>query len=171
MIELKKEGVNQIYDFRHKSPRSRNLVEKIACWFMDIKYKRKAYSNLGEYPKVKDFEEIAQDVTQNGKNGGKTFFHCNSGLHRTAHMSAFYKLTQGKSLEATKQQLGDKYRETAISILKSEVIHKGYYSRNFSTYKGKNPIKIIIKKMNNYYVRAIRRGQELFYKNILGLNQ
>lgn len=171
LIELKKEGVNQIYDFRHKSMRSWNLVEKVACWFMNIKYKRKAYSNLGEYPQVVDFENIAQSVAQNGESGGKTLFHCNSGLHRTAHMAAFYRLTKGKaSLDVTKQKLGEKYKETATSILKSEVVHKGYYSRKFDKYTGKNPIKHFLASMNNYYVKAIKRGQELFYKNILGLN-
>ena len=171
IFQLKKEGVNQIYDFRHKSIRSIKFVEQITCQLLGIKYKRKPYSNLhGPYPHVEEFENVAKSVRQNGEQGGKTLFHCNSGRHRTAHMTAFYRLTEGKhTLKEVKENLGDKFKKTAIGILKSEVVHKGYYSRKPYNYNGYNPIKQVIAKINNRYVEAIRRGQEMFFKTVLGI--
>lgn len=173
IFRLKKEGVNQIYDFRHKSIRRINFFERITCQLLGIKYKRKPYSNLdGPYPHVEEFENIAKSVRINGEQGGKTLFHCNSGRHRTAHMTAFYRLTKGKhTLKEVKEHLGNKFKKTAIGILKSEVIEKGYYSRKRSYYNGHNPIKIIFTKINNRYAEAIERGQEIFFKTILGLGK
>lgn len=84
VFQLKKQGVTQIYDFRHKSFRGMKFMERIACKLTGIKYIRKPFSFLqGNTPKLQDYEEIAKSVKQNGKRGGKTFFHCNSGKHRT----------------------------------------------------------------------------------------
>jgi len=173
LIHLKKEGVTQIYDFRHISIRGIKFVEKIACNFMDIKYKRKPYSNLhGEYPTIKEFEEIANSVKKNGDQGGKTLFHCNSGRHRTAHMSAFYRITKGEhSLAEIREQLGDRFKQTAIEIIKSEVVNKGYYSRKRSHYNGYNPIKHLFSRINNRYAEAIRRGQKMFCETIMEIRK
>ena len=108
LYQLKKEGITEIYDFRHKGIRGFKFIEKSACNVLRIKYTRKPYSNLhGEYPTIQEFEQIAQSVAKNGERGGKTLFHCNSGRHRTAHMSAFYELTKGKqTLQEVKENLG-----------------------------------------------------------------
>lgn len=172
LFKLKKEGVTQIYDFRHKSIHGVKWLEKLTCNLLGIKYTRKPYSNLyGEYPTIQEFEQITHTVAQNGKQGGKTLFHCNSGRHRTAHMSAFYELTKGeKSLKTTKEELGDQFGDKVYEIINREVAGKNYHSRKLDLYNGKNPIKKIIAHINNRYANAIKKGQKMFIDTIFGLN-
>ena len=173
LYQLKKEGVTQVYDFRHKSLHGFKFIEKLACKVLGIKYTRKPYSNLyGEYPTIQEFEQMAQSVTQNGERGGKTLFHCNSGRHRTAHMSAFYELTKGKqTLQEVKENLGEDFGEKAKGIIQKQVTDKDYYSRMFKLYDGKNPIKKLAVRINNRYALAIRKGQRMFVDTIWGTKQ
>ena len=168
LYQLKKEGVTQIYDFRHKSIHGFKFAEKVACKVLGMKYIRKPYSNLyGKYPTVQEMEEMAQSVAKNGEQGGKTLFHCNSGRHRTAHMSAFYEITKGKqSLQEVKEKSGQNFEEKFKIIIQKQLIEQDYYSRKHNRYKGKNPIKRLLAAINNRYAYAIQKGQKLFIDTI-----
>ena len=171
LIQLKKEGVTQIYDFRHKEVFSIKLIEEIACKMLGIKYKKEPYHELYQCKSVvKAFEEIAQNVAQNGEQGGKTLFHCNSGRHRTAHMSAFYELTKGKqTLEDVRNALGDKFGDRVRGIMHTQIPSKTYRNRQIIDYSGINPITQYKVNQNNKYARASRKAQAVFMKLIFGL--
>ena len=168
LIKLKKEGVNQIYDFRHYSNFGTKFVEKIACKVLGIKYKREAYSNLyGEYPSLDTFERISKDVKQNGERGGKTLFHCNSGRHRTSHMTAFYKITKGEPLKDVIKKQKEDYNQLVNDTIQTEVLDKDYYSRKINKYKGLNPIKLIIARINNKYAIGLHNGHKSFLEMMI----
>lgn len=161
---LKDAGVNVIYDFRHKGVRGFKFIERLACKEIGIEYIRKPYSNLnGEYPTISEFEQIANSVFKNGEKGGKTLFHCNSGKHRTAHMTAFYEITKGKeSLNECKNRLGKDFGEYVGNIIQKQIINKNFYSRKIKSYLGNNPLKKIVTAINNRYANAIYNGQRSF---------
>ena len=173
LISLKKEGVNQIYDFRHKGYLRFKFIEKLACRALGINYIRKAYSYIDDnYPTVEEFEKVANSVSENGKQGGKTLFHCNSGSHRTAHMTAFYRLIRGKeTLEEAKEKHGENFVNETLNTIISEVCSKNYYNREHIDYRGINPIKHIKARFNNRRVFAIQRGQETFIDSVLADGQ
>lgn len=173
LFQLKKEGVTQIYDFRHKSIHGAKFIEKGMCKLLGIEYIRKPYSNLyGEYPTIQEFEEIAKTVVQKGEKGEKTLFHCNSGRHRTAHMSAFYELTKGKeTLAQVKEKLGEKFGERVNCVIGQQITDQNYHSRTLKHYKGYNPIKILMAKINNRYAFAIKKGQKMFIDTIFGMDK
>ena len=162
IFKLKKEGVNQIYDFRHYSLRGFKFIEQFFCRIAGIKYIRRAFSYLdGKYPRLKDYEAVASAVAQNGKNGGKSLFHCNSGTHRTALMSAFYDITKGEGLGAAFKQEG--YTERLARVLKEQVTDTRFFSRNRVDITTKNPIKRAKNKFNN---RVTEATQKAYYRFI-----
>lgn len=163
LLSLKKEGVNQIYDFRHLSNFGCKFIERFMCRLNGIKYIRLPYSNLyGEYPDLSVFEKVAASVKQNGENGGRTLFHCNSGRHRTSHFSAFYALTKGKSLEIAQNNYKDTYEPTVNKIIQEQVIDKKYFSRIKKEYTGINPIMRLITEYNNKIVDGIFNAHQKF---------
>ena len=171
LFQLKKEGVTQIYDFRYKELFSTKFVEKLACKILGIKYKREPYNALyHKFPGAKAFEQVAEAVALNGEQGGKTLFHCNSGRHRTAHMSAFYELTKGKqTLENVRKALGDKFGERVRGIMQTQIPAKTYRNRQIIDYDGINPITQYKVAQNNKYARASRKAQSVFMKLIFGI--
>lgn len=165
--DLKKEGVNQVYDFRHYSNFGCKFVERIACKLFGIKYNRLAYSNLyGSYPSVETFEKVAKDVKVNGENGGKTLFHCNSGRHRTSHFSAFYDITKGDSLNDAKAK--PNFNNNVQKSIKEQIIDKNYFTRKRIDYDGYNPIKRIFVKINNRIADGLYNAQKIFTDRLQG---
>ncbi|MGN1154023.1 MAG: hypothetical protein ACI4S3_08330 [Candidatus Gastranaerophilaceae bacterium] len=165
---LKKEGVNQIYDFRHISTYGFKFIEKYLCKIMGIKYIRIPYSNLyGNYPDKGTFEKISAQVKQNGINGGKTLFHCNSGSHRTSHFSAFYSLTNGDSLDVAKKRLNGLYQFRVSKVIKEQILDKNYFSRKKINYRGLNFIKRIWVNRNNKIYDSLNKAQVKFISMII----
>lgn len=145
--------LTQIYDFRHNSYRHFKFIERWSCKIMGIKYNRLPYSSLyGNYPDLGAFQTVAASVRQNGINGGCTLFHCNSGRHRTAQFSAFYKLTRGAPLATVRAALASKYPERVAEIIRDQVIDRNYFDRKLIDYKGVNPIKKLRVAWNNTVV-------------------
>ncbi len=160
-------GVTQIFDFRHISNWHFKFIEKWCCKVLGIKYIRVPYSNLyGDYPQLSLFEDIANSVRQNGEEGGKTLFHCNSGRHRTAHFSAFYKLTKGMPLKTVQMQLGPEYENTVLEIIKDQIIDKNYFNRKIVDYHGINPLNIEMVKHNNLVAAALVKAHEYFLRRL-----
>lgn len=163
VFQLKKQGVTQIYDFRHKSFRGMKFMERIACKLAGIKYIRKPFSFLqGNTPKLQDYEEIAKSVKQNGKRGGKTFFHCNSGKHRTSHMATFYDITRGETLNEYRKKHLFQYKMQVANSLINQVYNANFFNRNIQHTKTLNPIKILRENFNNLVAAATRRTNKEF---------
>ena len=163
VFQLKKQGVTQIYDFRHKSFRGMKFMERIACKLAGIKYIRKPFSFLqGNTPKLLDYEEIAKSVKQNGKSGGKTFFHCNSGKHRTSHMATFYDITRGEALNEYRKKHLFQYKMQVANSLINQVYNANFFNRNIQHTKTLNPIKILRENFNNLVAAATRRTNKEF---------
>lgn len=161
IFQLKKEGVTQIYDFRHYGMRGFKFVEKFACKVAGINYKRKSFSFLeGTYPTKRDYETIARSVKKNGEKGGKTVFHCNSGTHRTSLMSAYYRITKGEPLEKVKQS--PYYSANVAKIVKEEIKDANYFTRNKLKTNVKNPIVRVINMFNNNVQNVTQKAYDLF---------
>ena len=168
---LKKLGVNQIYDFRHYSNFGTKFIERFACKFMGIKYKRLACSSLyGDYPGLDTFERVALDVSNNGKSGGITLFHCNSGRHRTAHFAAFYSITGGRPLAEVQRVEKDAYTPRVNKIVKEQVLDIGYFNRKREVYDGRNPIKRFNAICNNKLLDGVHKAHNIFM-NIVSLTK
>lgn len=173
LIDLKNEGVTQIYDFRHISVRGFKFIEKYACKKLGIKYIRYPFSYLkGEYPSVNEFEKIAHDVKQTGLGGGKTLFHCNSGSHRTAHMAAYYDLTKGENINDVFNKLGViKYSEKMQEVIENHFYKLNFFNRKETKEKTLNPLKFLKNKFNNRVKHATEQAHASFiaivtrYKN------
>lgn len=150
LINLKKEGVTQIYDFRHDSRRGFKFIEVITSKLLGIDYRRRKFSFFNEQkPKLEDFEEVATAIKENGRNGGKTLLHCNSGRHRTGQMVAFYELTHGETLAKTKEMYPKTYQSRAKILLDRLENDGDYFSRSYIEKLSLNPIKRIFQKRNN----------------------
>ena len=156
-------NVTQIYDFRHVSNLHFKFIEKWCCRLLGIKYIKVPYSNLyGQYPDLSVFESIAQSVRENGMNGGKTLFHCNSGRHRTAHFAAFYKLTRGEPLDVVRARLAAEYEQTVLEIIQEQIIDRDYFSRTVMQYDGSNPITGAFIKYNNMIAMGLEKAHLMF---------
>lgn len=162
VFKLKKEGVNRIYDFRHEGIRGFKWIERLACKITGIEYKRQPYSFLeGKFPTQDDYERISREVLINGKNGGKTLFHCNSGTHRTALMSAFYDITKGKPLEICKKE-NTNFKETVDKNIKKHIVEMMFFSRNKVIISTKNPIIKAKNIFNNMVEEATNKAYNFF---------
>ncbi|MCM1265204.1 MAG: tyrosine-protein phosphatase [Candidatus Gastranaerophilales bacterium] len=163
LIQLKKEGVNQIYDFRHYSNFGMKFIERFAAKLLGIKYIRDAYSHLhDQYPTLEHFERVAQDVKANGEKGGKTLFHCNSGRHRTAQMAAFYDLTKGEPLEKIKEAHKEDYNEIVDNIIQKQLIDRNYFNRKRKDTTEGNFIRKRRNSFNNQLVNCTRTAFDKF---------
>lgn len=173
LLALKKEGVNQIYDFRHIGVRGFKFVEKFACKVLGIDYKRYPFSYLkDQYPCLEDFENIAKNVKQNGENGGKTLFHCNSGSHRTAHMAAFYDLTKGEPLrEVLRNTDIVEYALRMDAVRNRHFYQKNYFNRKDIKEKTYNPIKYLRIKFNQRVRQATMHAHASFMAIVTGYKQ
>ena len=161
IFRLKKEGVTQIYDFRHYGLRGFKTVEKLACKVAGIQYKRRAFSFLeGNYPILADYESISKSVKQNGEKGGITLFHCNSGTHRTSLMSAFFRITKGEPISKCKTKPG--YHDDIDRIIQEEVADAHYFSRNKLKTKAMNPIIRMMNIFNNNVQNATQKAYDMF---------
>lgn len=166
IIRLKKEGVNRIYDFRHKSIKGFKFLERLMCKITGINYERKGFSYLnGEYPELKDYDKIAKEVKENGKNGGKSLFHCNSGTHRTALMSAFYDITRGEDIEKVKNN--PNYEKKVEETIKNQILNTKFFSRNRVDLETKNPIKRLQNGFNNRVQFATKKAYDLFIEMVM----
>ena len=173
LIELKREGVTQIYDFRHIGIRGFKFIEKFICKELGIKYIRCPYSHLKhQFPTTDELNTIAKSVKTNGENGGKTLFHCNSGSHRTAHMTAFYDLTKGEPIDEVFNKLGViKYSKRVQKVVQKHFYEQKYFNREYKNTHTLNPIKKFKNKFNNKIIDAISTAQASFlsiitrYKN------
>ncbi len=173
LIELKKEGVTQIYDFRHIGIRGFKFIEKFICKELGIKYIRRPYSHLKhQFPTTDDLNTIAKSVKTNGENGGKTLFHCNSGSHRTAHMTAFYDLTKGEPIDEVYNKMGGiKYGQKVQEVIHKHFYEQKYFNREYKNTHTLNPIKKFKNQFNNKVIDAISTAQASFlaiitrYKN------
>ena len=162
VFRLKKEGVTQIYDFRHVSVRGMKFAERFACRIAGIKYIRKPFSFLtGKYPSKLDYETISKSVADNGKNGGKTLFHCRSGTHRTSLMSAFYQITKGKPVKECISSDG-KYSETVEKVMNDQIKNTNFFSRNRVDITTKNPFKRMKNIYNNRVEKATKTAYNMF---------
>ncbi len=167
IFKLKKEGVNQIYDFRHKCFRGMKFIEKLACKIAGIKYCRQPYSFLqGTLPTLEEYETIAKSVKENGEKGGITLFHCNSGYHRTALMTAFYSATKGDTVERCFSKNKTEYFDNVIKSVKTQVIDSHYFKRTYKTEKTINPIKYFKNEFNNRVVIATKNAYDDFLELI-----
>lgn len=150
LLALKKEGVNQVYDFRHVGCVGFKFIEKAFCKLLGISYIRMPFSSLyHNNPTLPDFERVAAAVKLNGEQGGKTFLHCNSSRHRTAHFATFYCVTKGQPLSKVAQQ--PDYVSRVERAVKEQILERNYFSRQFKKYDGFNPIKRFYTKINNQY--------------------
>lgn len=61
VFRLKKEGINQIYDFRENSYKGFKFAEKIACKLLGIKYIRIKYSFYTNYSLQQKIIQELQD--------------------------------------------------------------------------------------------------------------
>lgn len=164
LIELKKEGVTQIYDFRHIGIRGFKFVEKYLCKELGIKYIRFPFSYLeGKYPTTQEFNNIARSVKINGEKGGKTLFHCNSGSHRTAHMAAYYELTRGEPIEDVFNNTDIiHYTDRMQEVLDKHFYKQNYFNRNFKNEKTLNPIQYLKNRFNNRVIKATEHAHASF---------
>ena len=163
VFQLKKQGVTQIYDFRHKGFRGIKFVERIACKLAGINYIRKPFSFFqGDIPKLQDFEEISKSVKQNGEKGGKTLFHCNSGRHRTSHMAAFYDITRGETLNEYRRKHLFQYNTQVINSIAKHVYNANFFNREVTHKKTFNPIKYLRQRFNNQVVIATKKANKSF---------
>ena len=161
IIQLKREGVNRIYDFRHYNLRGFKFIERLACKIAGIEYIRKPYDFLKpQYPTQAEYETIAKEVKENGENGGKTLFHCRSGSHRTSLMAAFYDITKGHTLKESKES--PSYEENLKNTLGKHIINSNYFSRKHIVSDTRNPIKKHRISYNNIVEAATRKAYELF---------
>lgn len=169
IFQLKKQGVTQVYDFRHKCFRGMKFLERIACKIAGIKYIRKPFSFLNdECPTLNDFEEVAKSVKQNGENGGKTLFHCNSGRHRTSHMATFYDITRGDGLyDYRKKHLFQYGAQVRTSIL-NQINNAGYFNRKKTHTSTYNPIKYFRNRFNNRVAEKTKEANNKFIDMLLG---
>ena len=167
LIALKKEGVNQIYDFRHSNKRGLKFIEAIVAKLLGMDYRRRKFSFFtNQGPKLADFEEVAAAIKQNGKKGGKTLLHCNSGRHRTGQMVAFYELTHGETLAKTKDMYPRTYPLRAKILLDRLKNDGNYFSRSYIENLSMNPIKRMFQKRNNKVFESTKRAFDDF-NNIL----
>ena len=165
LMALKKENVNQVFDFRHHSNFGCKFIERFACKLLGISYKRFPFSYLhNEYPELSVFESVAQKVMQNGKNGGKTLFHCHSSRHRTSHFSAFYFLTKGEPMSVVAQK--PDFKERLKHTIQTQIIEKNYFNRTIKNYKGINPIAKFKTSLNNRIVNGVRTAHAIFLDTI-----
>ncbi len=164
LIELKNAGVTQIYDFRHRGIRGFKFVEKYFCNELGIKYIRYPYSYLNkEYPSLKDFTNVAKSVKETGEQGGKTLFHCNSGSHRTAHMSAFYEVTKGEEIDDVFNRLGViKYAQNVQDAINKHFYQQKYFNRKEKAENTYNPISYFKNKFNNRVIKATQLAHSSF---------
>lgn len=163
LIQLKKEGVNNIFDFRNGNAYYSEFIERLLCKILRIKYKKYPYNYLKrEFPILEQFQYTAQSVLNNGKNGGKTLFHCCSGKHRTAQMACFYDITKGETLSKIKQEQGNIYDAYIKSFLNKHIYNTNFFSRKFIQIKTKNPIKKMLEKRNNKFYDTIMWAEKSF---------
>lgn len=168
LIALKKEGVNQIYDFRHDSMRGLKFIEVITGKLLGMDYRRRKFSFFtNQGPKLADFEEVASAIKQNGEKGGKTLLHCNSGRHRTGQMVAFYELTHGETLAKTKEMYPRTYPLRAKILLDRLKNDGDYFSRSYIENFSMNPIKRIFQKRNNKVFESTQRAFDDFNNLLL----
>lgn len=168
LVNLKKEGVNQIYDFRHDSRRGLKFIEVIASKLFGIDYRRRKFSFFtNQGPKLADFEEVVSAIKQNGEKGGKTLLHCNSGRHRTGQMVAFYELTHGETLAKTKDMYPKTYPLRAKILLDRLKNDGDYFSRSYIENLSANPIKRMFQKRNNKVFESTQRAFDDFTKLLL----
>ena len=161
VFKLKKEGVNKIYDFRENNLKGFKFLEKFACKILGIDYTRIKYSFLHDmFPTVEDYTRIAQSVEKNGEKGGITLFHCNSGTHRTALMSAFSEITKGKKVEECMRD--PDYLQKVEDVVNKHIISTNYFSRNQIVEHTNNPIKRLQNRFNNKVDKGIRRAYREF---------
>lgn len=163
IINLKKEGINKIYDFRHYGIKGFKWIERIACNLVGIEYKRKPYSFLqGKFPTKEEYETIAKEVKINGENGGKTLFHCNSGTHRTSLMTAFYEITKGSPLDDCKKDTFN-FGKLVDDTVKKHILDFRYFERNrVRLTRGTLPIINAKNKFNTKVTNGINRAFNLF---------
>ncbi len=162
-IQLKKEGVNNIFDFRNSTAYFSEFKERVLCKLFHIKYNKYPYNYLKrEFPTVEQFQNVAQNVVNNGKNGGKTLFHCYSGKHRTAHMACFYDITKGKTLGKIKQEQGNMYEAYLKKFLDKHIYNTNFFSRKFIQSNTKNPVKKLLERRNNKFYDTIMWAEKSF---------
>lgn len=163
LIKLKKEGVNQIYDFRHYSNFGLKFIERFTAKLLGIKYIRDGYSHLhGQFPTLEHFERNAKDVKTNGEKGGITLFHCDSGRHRTAQMATFYDLTKGEPLAYIKEQYKDNYNEIVDNLIQKHLLERDYFHRKRKETTGVNFIRKRINIFNNKLVDCTKTAFDKF---------
>lgn len=169
LIKLKKDGVTQIYDFRHDNLRGMKFIEVLMCKILKIDYRRRKFSFLNnETPKLKDFEEVSMAIKENIDKGGKTLLHCNSGHHRTGQMAIFYELTKGHSLEQAKTQLYPKTFKARATLLLNKLENNGeYFDRQYTENLSINPIKRCFQKRNNKVLNATKKAFNEFKEILL----
>lgn len=161
LIALKKEGVTQIFDFRHDCMRGYKWVERMACKLMGINYQRRQFSFFNKRPKLEDFEAISKEVAMNAKQGGKTLFHCNSGSHRTALFSAFYSLTKGEPLAKVETQAN--FAEKVEEVINEQIINSRFFTRNRVKPESLNPIRHFRNQFNNKVVKNTEEALSEFF--------
>ena len=169
IFQLKKQGVTQIYDFRHYSSFGMKFIERVACKLAGVKYIRKPFSFLSDKaPQLNDFEEVAKSVKENGEKGGKTFFHCNSGRHRTSQMATFYDITRGELLNEYRKNNLLQYKGQVLNSMINQVYRADFFNRQIKHTKTFNPIKILRENFNNKVVKKTQEAHKKFMEMFLG---
>jgi len=165
LFKLKKAGVTQIYDFRHRGPFGAKFIERYLSKALGIKYQRMPFSFLyHQLPSLNDFENVAKSVKQNGEQGGITLFHCNSGRHRTAQMAGFYYLTRGETLAEYRKTHCFQYRGRVLEMMCNQIYDADYFNRKPKNEHTLNPILNLLNTRNNRIVEAVKYAQKKYYE-------
>ena len=88
------EEVSRVIDLRN-GRHARRLKEFLVCKLLGIDYNSRPMKIGDKLPLVKDeFEKIHSLIS--GNTQGKTFVHCNNGLHRSMLVAAFEEFKAGR---------------------------------------------------------------------------
>lgn len=172
--ELKKMGINQIYDFRNISLDDgfNKIAEKILCKIYKIKYIRMPYFFKKEkYPSMENLEKVSKSIENNGKNGGCTLIHCRSGKHRTGQHVAWYEFTKGKTIDELKNS-NDFYLNAYNLILKFfNFDNKEYWSRTYKSEVVENKSLRMKNIDNNRRIDVVHRATIHFLETLYSIKQ
>ncbi|MCR4881439.1 MAG: hypothetical protein K6A44_05745 [bacterium] len=88
------EYVSRVIDLRNGRP-FKKLKEFIFCKLLGLDYANIPMELRDRHPLISDSFERIHSLVQ-GNNSGRTFVHCNSGIHRSILAAAFEEFKEGR---------------------------------------------------------------------------